>query len=315
MIQRHLPKCEIERLDTTQFTKVIHSRDDYIRWENDYDKWLLNPAWTIHPSISFKGANGPHILTCRFHDRGNARYMIHTPRIPKHILPAAKADQLAYTVIKPRTIRPMKAATYSTAYQMHEQRGSFNGIDTCSITSFGNFDFCSNLSLVDESRAIRKRPDMKGLLSTLAEEKVISKFIASERLAEAMEVTEGICYDKYMSGGTYVPLNVALEMQNETTNGIKKISVAIVHSTSETTEITVDRYWPVYIYPCQTMSEYGVMPHIIPKLVLSKVDRARYNSNCRKIWTVISLLVRIEVLWNMVAAKEMFQTDNWCGRF
>jgi hypothetical protein len=81
----------------------------------------------------------------------------------------------------------MKAATHSTAYQMHEQRGSFNGIDTCSVTSFGNFDFCSNLSLIDESRAIRNRPDMKGLLSTLAEEKVISKFTASERLAEAME--------------------------------------------------------------------------------------------------------------------------------
>ena len=43
----------------------------------------------------------------------------------------------------------MKASKYFNTYQIHEQRVSFQGIDTCDVTIFGQFNYCS--VLLDES--------------------------------------------------------------------------------------------------------------------------------------------------------------------
>ena len=48
----------------------------------------------------------------------------------------------------------MKACKYSNSFQMHEQRGTFNGIDTCNVTSYGRFDFCSKILNESEGRSI-----------------------------------------------------------------------------------------------------------------------------------------------------------------
>lgn len=108
-----------------------------------YDVLLLNPSWRVLPSISFIDGKGPHVMTCRNHDGGSQQFYIHPPKIPSHIIPSAKGDQLCHAVIKPRLIKPMKAMQYSNTYQMHEQRGTFQGIDTCSVVSFGDFSECS----------------------------------------------------------------------------------------------------------------------------------------------------------------------------
>ena len=51
----------------------------------------------------------------------------------------------------------------------------FNGIDTCSITNFGDFSFCSKLLDESESRAIAHRPDINALLGNLTKLNVLSK--------------------------------------------------------------------------------------------------------------------------------------------
>ena len=89
--------------------------------------------------------------------------MLHPPRQPFHILPSKQPDQLCHAVIKPRTIKPMKACKYSNSFQMHEQRGTFNGIDTCNVTSYGRFDFCSKILNKSEGRSIDNRPDKNPL--------------------------------------------------------------------------------------------------------------------------------------------------------
>ena len=61
----------------------------------------------------------------------------------------------------------MRASKYSNIYQMHEQRGSFQGIDTCDITDFGNFSYCSYLLDESESRSIMNRPDINSILDNL----------------------------------------------------------------------------------------------------------------------------------------------------
>ena len=82
--------------------KVYSAREDYIRSSTDlYDVHLLNPSWKILPSISFVEGEGPKVMTCREHDNGTRYSYLHLPRIPSHIIPSAKGDQLCHSVIKP----------------------------------------------------------------------------------------------------------------------------------------------------------------------------------------------------------------------
>ena len=62
---------------------------------------------------------------------------------------------------------------YSTVFPMHVQRGSFNGINTCSITNFGNFDFTSKFSSEAESRAIKNLPGINARLSQLGQQDIL----------------------------------------------------------------------------------------------------------------------------------------------
>ena len=101
------------------YQKVDSSRDDYVRDSTDeYDVLLLNPEWRVLPSIAFIEGKGPHVMICREHDDGSKCFYIHPPRVPSHIIPSAKGDQICHAVIKPRLIKPMKAMQYSNTYQI-----------------------------------------------------------------------------------------------------------------------------------------------------------------------------------------------------
>ena len=89
---------------------------------------------------------------------------VHPPRQTHHIIPSEKGDQLCHAVIKPRHIKPMRASKYCITFQMSEQTGSFQGIDTCDATSFGDFSYCSTLLDESESRSIKYRADINSLL-------------------------------------------------------------------------------------------------------------------------------------------------------
>ena len=119
---------------------VISTREDYILSGSEDDCLLSNSMWKDSRSIAFVEGKVPLILTCNDHDGGTKIYVIHTCRW-KHNLPSKLPDQLCQTVIKPRMLKPVKAYTYSTSFQIFQDIGTFNGIDTCSNTSFGNFDF------------------------------------------------------------------------------------------------------------------------------------------------------------------------------
>ena len=148
LLQQYLPKCYIEKVHSDKgCEKVYSTRDDYVRdSDEDYEDLLLNPAWKVLPSLAYVEGKGPEVLTCREHNKGTNKQYVHTPRQPYHIIPSEKGDQLCHAVVKTRLIKPMRAAKYSNIYQMHEQRGSFQGIDTCDVTDFGDFRFCSVLN-------------------------------------------------------------------------------------------------------------------------------------------------------------------------
>jgi len=173
-----------------KFNFVISARDDYVREEGDEDLLLFNPKWKVQPSIAFIEGKGPCVLSCRDHDFGNKFFMIHPCRQPKHILPAETSDQLCHAVIKSRTIKPVKASAFSNAFQMHTQTGTFNGLDTCSCTTFHKFDKCSKLSSEIVSRSITNRPDINAHVNTLVSENVLSNFAANGMREEALRISQ-----------------------------------------------------------------------------------------------------------------------------
>lgn len=79
-------------------------------------------------------------MTYRDHDHGKKLFIIHIYHQPFHILPLARSYQLCHAVIKSHTIKPIKASKYSITFQMHEQKGTFNGLDPYSITNYYSFD-------------------------------------------------------------------------------------------------------------------------------------------------------------------------------
>ena len=93
MFQRHLLTCELSIVsDSKNFNLTISCRDDYVRFADEYEVWLLNPDWKVLPSIAFVEGKGPCILTCRNHNGGTNKMYIHPPRQPDHILPSFCGD-------------------------------------------------------------------------------------------------------------------------------------------------------------------------------------------------------------------------------
>ena len=127
-------------------------------------------------------------------------------------MPSNYGDQLSHAVIKPRTIRPMKASKYCTTYQMHEQRGSYQGVDTCDVTNFGDFSFCSMILDEHESKSIACRPDINSLLLKLEKEKVLCQSTVSsmQKRAKDWYADNKTKVEKSLDGSTYVPLDDAL---------------------------------------------------------------------------------------------------------
>ena len=146
MCQRFLYKLNIDIIyPKDQLSKFYSARDDYIRFDiGDYDCWVYNIEWKVIPNLMFIKNQGPLKCTCRNHKNGSNKLYFHPPRLPYH-LPSAESDQLALAVIRPRTVKKFKAAMYSNSYQMHEQKGTFQEIDTCDICNYGDFSFSSIL--------------------------------------------------------------------------------------------------------------------------------------------------------------------------
>ena len=75
----------------------------------------------------------------------------------------------------------MEGSNYSNTIQMYEQCGTFNGIHTCSVTNYGNFDFCSKLLDKNEGRSIKNRPSTNALLTQLSNAHIISANVVTVR--------------------------------------------------------------------------------------------------------------------------------------
>lgn len=218
IVQRYLPKCDINMISKgNERQQMVSSRDDYLRSElNNYDCHLTKKDWKVLPRIAFVEGHGPMFLSCLKHNGGCKHNYIHPMRVLDHILPSRHDDQLCHAVLKPRTVKLLIAGAYSNSYQTQEQRGSFNGIDTCNITNFGDFSYCSKLMDESESRAITHIPDINALLSNHPKSHILSnEAVKNMRNGAKSKFPTNDVLIEYWQGATYIPFADAIELQRQ----------------------------------------------------------------------------------------------------
>eukprot|EP00957_Ditylum_brightwellii_P160782 12240668-Ditylum_brightwellii.AAC.1 len=98
---------------------------------------------------------------------------------------------------------------------MHEQRDNFNGVDTCIVTQYKNFNMVSYLLEEYKSRSICGQPDINTLFDDFVEEKLMPKEFAENYC----NIARSKMYDSDMNnmsyGATYVPAKITIQMQHE----------------------------------------------------------------------------------------------------
>ena len=302
--QRYLPRCKLKLISSPDLMKfIISAREDYVREEGDEDCWQFNPKWKVLPSISWVDGKGPCVLTCNEHDHGTKLHFIHPCRW-KHHLPARRTDQLCQAVVKPRIVRPVRVSKYCSTFQMFQQNGTFNGLDTCSNTTYGNFDSISKLSAEAEARSIANRPDINAHLTKLRKEKVISEYVEKSKREFAERFSSTIDYSVYSNGGTFVTLEASMIMQREMSDRTTKALVDDREG-ARPVNVSFSKLWSASLYPCQNMTTHRV---IFPKVPNFKST----NTNTQLIWTISGLISRVESLWQVIDKVEL-KTSQWYG--
>ena len=309
VIQRLLLWVQIPMVSSIQKLKFCASiRDDYLREYEDYDNLLCNPKWKIVPSIAFIEGKGPVMLTCRNHDGGTSKLYIHPPRTVS-ILPAQKGDQLSHVVTCPRTVKPMKACTYNTTFQMSEQKGSFQGIDTIDVCSVGDFSFCSHLTHENECRCISYRPDINSLLQKLCKCNLISKKAVKEMRDDARVYKEKMQgkEEQLLSGCTYMSLSDALFTQKELSQPLYSEMTIDGREGIASFKIQAPKNWPSVLYPVQKYDESGYGCHF---LTIPSFNSKTVGT--KLIWSLFSILLGCKELWGSTNNCKLHQS-LWHG--
>ena len=110
----------------------------------------------------------------------------------------------------------MKANDFSNTYQMHKQRGSFQGIDTYNVCSVGDFSFPSVILDESESRTIINRPDINAHLDKLSNDGFLTKNSVEIRRQMARDLySDTKTFEPYYDGCTYVSLEDAMLTQKD----------------------------------------------------------------------------------------------------
>ena len=302
VFQRFLRKVSLTMINSVDTMKyVLHCRDDYLRFNDDYECLLLNKDnWKVMPSVCIKSDNGAQIMTCKDHNMGCPKCMIHPPRQPNHILPSKFSDQICHAVVKPRTVTTLKASKYSNTYQMHEQRGNFNGIDTCSLTQYRNFKLLSFLLQENELRSIKGRADINALLIQFAHEKDLYPEIVvnCQKLVNKMTLV----LNKLSYGASYVPVDVAIEM------GLDKSRDVYWDAQEPIQKKQMTPSFPSTLYPVQNCNEYGCTPYSL----ISFWDRSRNPKNTSMLWLLSGILLRVKEIWYLTYKMPLYQS-KWNG--
>ena len=309
LIQRYTNDMNIILIHSVERCKYFFStREDFIRTDQYcYDNILLNPKWIVLPSMFIKPNNkGVFCATCCNHNSGTLKKYLHVPRNPfRHNLPSNNSDQLCHAVIRPRSISGLKASKYSNAYQMHEQRGCFQGIDTCSIQKYGDFSYKEPILEENEALSLNQRDDLKELLSILEENKVLPVDKGYEMILDAEEKIKE-CEDniqKCTHGSTYISIEDAIKLQNQ----INVNNNIMIEVKKPNVTISTKRNWMTDIIYCHMYDERGFGAQF--PLMSSFVS---HTFDFRYLWILCRSMISIKKLWEVIE-REKKSIYCWSG--
>jgi hypothetical protein len=244
--------------------------------------------------------------------------MIHSPRLPKHILPSVYSDQLCHAVIHCRTIKPMKRTKYSTQFELFEQKGTFNGIDTFGLTDFQDMSISSELLAHYESLSIYHRKDINSLLTKMVKEKKIGTVVANDRRIEANYRVNKLEMDfnSLVAGSTYVPIAATMRFV-EDQNMSHTLHRSFNRPGNDESRVQFNKFrpiWPRFLYPCQKMDIFGCRFPCVPKLnAKQRSDQGRMdNVTTISLWTTLALMTRCQLLWDAVSSANLC-ISKWEG--
>ena len=187
----------------------------------------------------------------------------------------------------------MEGSNYSNTIQMYEQRGTFSGIDTYSVTNYGNFDICSKLLDESKGRSINNCLDTNALLTQLYNTHITSDNVATARKEAAEETCEGIDFDSLSFGATHVPLEIATIIQSEPNKSNNKVIWDLRNNNLPEITQYCHQSWPFFIFILQKYNNYGMYFPTIPIFYSISEDTST-------LWIVSALLIRIDLLWQRV---------------
>jgi predicted GIY-YIG superfamily endonuclease len=290
---------------STRLVKRVNSaRDDFFLY---HDYLLFNRKWKISASIFYDGCFGPRLMTCSNHGGGDKNSYFHPCRHPSSALSASDSDQLSPVVLRSRTIKRMKASTYSTGYQMNRMKGAFDGVDTLWMTDSHRFDKCSWISGEKEEAALNHRPDINAMVTNWSKEENIA---SKEELCDMLENANGSANlqedDMKLVGGTYMTVADALNVQKlvKLESGA---TVLVRDSNNEHKSVYFKGSWPRLLVSVHPLNKYGARFPIVPTLFDSKTKQ-----DLRLLWVVTGLIVCIPVLWEDTV-RSLQSTDQWNG--
>ena len=114
----------------------------------------------------------------------------------------------------------------------------------------------------------------------------MSEYIEKEKRCYAENFSQTMNYTQYNYGATFVSLEASIILQREISD--EKIEAIVNHfDRKNTTSVYFKKYWSVSLYPCQTMTSYGVMFPKVPSFKSNEIKT-------RTIWTLAILLYRVE---------------------
>ena len=142
-----------------------------------------------------------------------------------------------------------------------------------------------------EVRSISNRHDLSEHLNKLRQNGVISEFVETGKRDFAEKYSSTIDYSKFIKGATFVSLENSMILQEEMSNNHIQASLGHQPANRQVT-FYVKKYWPICLYPYQNTSIHGV---IFPKIPKFKSK----HSDTRNIWTLASILSRVESLWKI----------------
>ena len=192
---------------------------------------------------------------------------------------------------------------------MFRQDRSFNGIDTCSSTSFGNFDFCSYLSAENEALCLNNRPDTNALLSTLAKKGFISDHVATTQ-RDASKLFPN--HNDITLGGTYVPLHASLQFLKEQASE-QTVRLCIDTCSDERNmvfEIKIRRPWRLIIFPCQSLTDHGMSPPMIPQFGPLKHSTYDCGFQVERLWFLCAFCSQVESIWMVLTNNSIYRTSH-----